>query len=107
MFVGWWWLYCTLFIVVYRSSLIAHLSVPGTANAIDSFEQMLDEGGWTWGYEPSYGSGWEWFKTNTNPIIKRIYEGMEVRIIMEFLALPDLKRMYQEMRERVMIFAST
>ncbi|MPC61756.1 hypothetical protein E2C01_055832 [Portunus trituberculatus] len=78
MFVGWWWLYCTLFIVVYRSSLIAHLSVPGTANAIDSFEQMLDEGGWTWGYEPSYGSGWEWFKTNTNPIIKRIYEGMEV-----------------------------
>ncbi|KAK8381627.1 hypothetical protein O3P69_018612 [Scylla paramamosain] len=50
----------------------------GTANAIDSFEQMLDEGGWTWGYEPSYGAGWEWFKTNTNPIIKRIYQGMEV-----------------------------
>lgn len=52
--------------------------MPGTSSTIDTFEQLLDADGWTWGYEPSYGAGWEWFKTNTNPVIKRIYEGMEV-----------------------------
>lgn len=79
MFVGWWWLYCTLVTVVYRSSLIAHLSVPGTSATIDTFEELLSTDGWTWGYEPSYGAGWEWFKMNTNPTIKHIYENMEVR----------------------------
>ncbi|KAK7069186.1 hypothetical protein SK128_001653, partial [Halocaridina rubra] len=81
IFIGWWWLYCILISAVYKSSLIAHLSVPGQSQAIDSFEQLLQATGWTWGYEPTYGSGWEWFKTNQNPTIKRIYEGME---IMEF-----------------------
>ncbi|KAK3850165.1 hypothetical protein Pcinc_043110 [Petrolisthes cinctipes] len=57
MFVGWWWVYCTLVTVVYRSSLIAHLSVPGTSTTIDSFQELLREEGWTWGYEPSYGAG--------------------------------------------------
>ncbi|KAG7166092.1 Glutamate receptor-like 54, partial [Homarus americanus] len=81
MFVGWWWLYCTIITVVYRSSLIAHLSVPGTSPAIDSFQQLVQEDGWSWGYEPSYGAGWEWFKRNTNPTIQTIFQGMEV---MEF-----------------------
>ncbi|XP_069999103.1 glutamate receptor ionotropic, kainate 4 isoform X2 [Penaeus vannamei] len=81
MFIGWWWLYCTLITVVYRGSLIAHLSVPSASPAIDSFSQLIEEPGWTWGYEPSYGAGWEWFKLNENPIIKTVFEGMEV---MEF-----------------------
>ncbi|XP_066970003.1 probable glutamate receptor [Macrobrachium rosenbergii] len=81
MFIGWWWLYCTLITVVYKSSLTSHLSVPGTSRAIDTFEELLREDRWTWGYEPSYGSGWEWFKNNENPTIKSIFQGMEV---MEF-----------------------
>ncbi|XP_042881113.1 glutamate receptor-like [Penaeus japonicus] len=81
MFIGWWWLYCTLITVVYRGSLIAHLSVPSASPAIDSFSQLVDEPGWTWGYEPSYGAGWEWFKLNENPTISKIFQGIE---IMEF-----------------------
>lgn len=78
MFIGWWWLYCTLITVVYRGALIAHLSVPSASPAIDSFSQLVEEPGWTWGYEPSYGAGWEWFKLNENPIINAIFQGMEV-----------------------------
>ncbi|XP_068238799.1 glutamate receptor ionotropic, kainate 3-like [Palaemon carinicauda] len=79
MFIGWWWVYCTLITVVYKSSLIAHLSVPGKSSAIDSFEQLLKMDGWTWGFENPHDAAWEWFKTNENPTIKRIYENMEIQ----------------------------
>ncbi|XP_064077499.1 probable glutamate receptor isoform X1 [Macrobrachium nipponense] len=79
LFVGWWWIYCTLIVTVYKSALIAHLSVPGKSSTIDSFEQLLHMDGWTWGFENPHDAAWEWFKTNENPTVKRIYEKMEIQ----------------------------
>ncbi|XP_076049358.1 putative glutamate receptor [Oratosquilla oratoria] len=78
MIIGWWWVYCMLITIVYKSALTSHLTIPGKSPTIDTYEQLLAQEGWTWGTEPSYGSGWEFFKTSTNPTIMAIFKGLEV-----------------------------
>ncbi|XP_071539546.1 uncharacterized protein [Panulirus ornatus] len=74
MLVGWWWVFCMLITSAYRSSLIAHLSVPDKSPTIDTLEQLLNQDGWTWGMEGTYGIGWEWFKESTLPTVQQIYQ---------------------------------
>ncbi|KAK7084338.1 hypothetical protein SK128_009898 [Halocaridina rubra] len=76
--LGLWWVFCILITVAYRSSLIAHLSVPGKSATIDTLEQLLQPNGWTWGMEETYGIGWEWFRKSTVPTVMNIYKHMEV-----------------------------
>ncbi|XP_076049357.1 uncharacterized protein LOC143030037 [Oratosquilla oratoria] len=80
MIIGWWWVYCMLVTIVYKSALTAHLTIPGKSPTIDSLEQLLEQDHWTWGFEPTYGSGWQYFKTSTNPTIKSIFEGFQVKV---------------------------
>ncbi|KAK3879215.1 hypothetical protein Pcinc_016209 [Petrolisthes cinctipes] len=84
MVLGWWWVYCMLLTIVYRSSLIAHLTVPGKSVSLESLEDLLEANkreSWTWGYEPLYGSGWEWLKINQSPTVKEIFDSI---LILDF-----------------------
>ncbi|XP_063605587.1 glutamate receptor ionotropic, delta-2-like [Penaeus indicus] len=79
MLIGWWWVYCMLITITYRSSLVAHLTVPGKSPTLDSLEDLLAahrKASWTWGFEPTYGSGWEWLKSNQNPTVKEIFNSI-------------------------------
>ncbi|XP_066952407.1 glutamate receptor ionotropic, kainate 4-like [Macrobrachium rosenbergii] len=81
MLIGWWWLYCMQVTIMYRSSLIAHLTVPGKSPELNSLDDLLEANKrekWTWGFEPTYGSGWEWLKLNENPTVREIFKGIEV-----------------------------
>ena len=67
--------------ITYKSSLIAHLSIPGKSPTLETLAQVVKArgDGWTLGYEDTYGSGWEWLATNTNPTVKQAYEMVQVR----------------------------
>lgn len=70
-----------LITITYRSSLVAHLTVPGKSPTLDSLEDLLAahrKASWTWGFEPTYGSGWEWLKSNQNPTVKEIFNSIMV-----------------------------
>ncbi|XP_050714953.1 glutamate receptor ionotropic, kainate glr-3-like isoform X2 [Eriocheir sinensis] len=89
MVVGWWWVYCMLLTIVYRSSLIAHLTVPGQSPTLESLADLLKANRrerWTWGYEPTYGSGWEWLKINENPTVRTVFKSLMVVDLDEQLA---------------------
>lgn len=64
---------------IYRSYLIAHLSVPITPAPIDNLGQLLALRGATWGIEPGFGLGWDWFKLNTNAKVQDMFKKLEVR----------------------------
>ena len=81
MMIGWWWIYCLIITVTYKSSLIAHLTFPGKSATINTFEDLIKAAGWTWGFEPSYGGGWDWLKYNSNPTINEVFEKLEVGYI--------------------------
>ncbi|XP_064098630.1 probable glutamate receptor [Macrobrachium nipponense] len=67
----------------------------GLTKAIDSLEEMLRDPGWTWGYADTHSGTYDLFKKSDNPVIKRVFEGMQqaerilkekhVLIIKEFL----------------------
>ncbi|XP_042871989.1 ionotropic receptor 21a-like [Penaeus japonicus] len=89
MLIGWWWVYCMLITITYRSSLVAHLTVPGKSPTLDSLEDLLAahrKTSWTWGFEPTYGSGWEWLKSNENPTVKEIFNSIMVLDLNEQLS---------------------
>ncbi|XP_071534212.1 glutamate receptor 1-like [Panulirus ornatus] len=85
MLVGWWWVFCMLVTAVYRSSLIAHLTVPTTSQPIDHLDQLLALPGATWGIEPGYGLGWDWFKLNSNPRVQEMFRTLQVLSLEEQL----------------------
>ncbi|XP_064121693.1 glutamate receptor ionotropic, kainate 1-like [Macrobrachium nipponense] len=73
MFLGWWMMFTMLVLTVYKSSLIAHLSVPVTPSPIDTIPQLLKVEGATWGMEPGTGLGWDYFKNNDNADVKGMF----------------------------------
>ncbi|XP_068230605.1 probable glutamate receptor isoform X1 [Palaemon carinicauda] len=79
MILAFWWIYCLLMNVTYKSSLIAHLSVPGKSKAIDSFDEMLRDPGWTWGYADTHSGTYDLFRKSDNPVIHQVFEGMEIQ----------------------------
>ncbi|XP_066949332.1 uncharacterized protein [Macrobrachium rosenbergii] len=78
MFLGWWMMFTMLVLTVYKSSLTAHLSVPVTPPPIDTIQQLLKVEGATWGMEPGYGLGWEYFKNNDNPDVRGMFKELLV-----------------------------
>ncbi|XP_064096267.1 uncharacterized protein LOC135208055 [Macrobrachium nipponense] len=67
-------MFSILITMAYRSSLIAHLSVPEKSPTIDTLEQLLQADRYTWGMEETYGIGWEWFKESTIPTVQKVNE---------------------------------
>ncbi|KAK8406090.1 hypothetical protein O3P69_007067 [Scylla paramamosain] len=78
MLVGWWLLFGLLTAATYRSSLIAHLSVPAMSAPVDTFEELIGRAGWSWGLEPTYGAEWEWFRGSASPTIRKVFQGIQV-----------------------------
>ncbi|XP_068240190.1 glutamate receptor ionotropic, kainate 2-like [Palaemon carinicauda] len=76
--MGWWMMFSMLMLSLYKSSLIAHLSVPITPSPIDTVEQLLQVEGATWGMEPGTGLGWDWFKNNDNPNVQKMFKTLEL-----------------------------
>lgn len=76
--VGFLLLYTLVINSAYRSSLIAHLTVQGFPPPIDSFDDLLEQGGWTWGSQPLFGTFFVFFNQSSDPVVQRIYAGMEV-----------------------------
>ncbi|KAG7162405.1 Glutamate receptor 4-like 3, partial [Homarus americanus] len=85
--VGWWLVFCLVISTGYRSSLMAHLTVQGISDTLDTFQDLLDQDGWRWSTEPWQFSGatLEYFSKNTDPVVKKINDAMEVYVIKESL----------------------
>ncbi|XP_069981325.1 glutamate receptor ionotropic, delta-1 isoform X2 [Penaeus vannamei] len=90
--VGFLLLYTLVINSAYRSSLIAHLTVQGFPPPIDSFDDLLEQGGWTWGSQPLFGTFFVFFNQSSDPVVQRIYAGMEVASMDEHLAKIPKKR---------------
>ncbi|XP_063854606.1 uncharacterized protein LOC135096778 [Scylla paramamosain] len=63
---------------MYRGSLIAHLTAPRNPSPLNTLAQLRAVGGATWGLEGGYGVGWDWFKFNSNPEVKKMFSVMQV-----------------------------
>ncbi|XP_050707983.1 probable glutamate receptor [Eriocheir sinensis] len=75
---GWWWVGVVVLTAMYRGSLIAHLTAPGNTAPLNTLAQLRGVRGATWGLEGGYGVGWDWFKFNINPDVRKMFEAMQV-----------------------------
>ncbi|XP_045586021.2 ionotropic receptor 21a-like [Procambarus clarkii] len=78
MVVGIWWVFCLVITTMYRSSLVAYLSVPINSAPLDTIDQLLAHPDATWGMEPGFGLGWDWFKFNTNPKVQMVFRKLKI-----------------------------
>ncbi|XP_071525486.1 glutamate receptor ionotropic, delta-1-like [Panulirus ornatus] len=80
--VAWWLLFCLIISTGFRSSLIAHLTVQGTTEPLDSFEDLLKQDDWQWAIEPWLykGATLEYFSKHTSAVVQKISREMEVLI---------------------------
>nr|XP_053641787.1 uncharacterized protein LOC128695309 [Cherax quadricarinatus] len=78
--VGFWLLFCLVITTGYNSSLIAHLSVQGKSKTIEGFRDLVERDNWKWGSEGWFMTGvpLEYFSKHTDPMVKKIYEDMEL-----------------------------
>ncbi|XP_071524235.1 glutamate receptor ionotropic, delta-1-like [Panulirus ornatus] len=80
MVVGWWLVFCLVIDTAYRSSLIAHMTVLGKSQPIETFEDVVKQDGWKWGTEPWLLKGvpYDYFSKHTDPVVKQLFKSMEV-----------------------------
>ncbi|KAK3893068.1 hypothetical protein Pcinc_003113 [Petrolisthes cinctipes] len=80
MLVGWWLVVCLIFDTGFRSSLIAHLTVQGKSPTLDTFQDIVERDNWEWCTEPWLyrGAALEYYAKHTDPVVKKIYLGMQV-----------------------------
>lgn len=93
-------MFCVVIGTGYRSSLISHLTVKGKSRTLETFQDLLEQKEWKWGTERWVLSGnpLEYFSKNTDPVVKQIYDKIEVsphHVFSEFSILCDfLKKIY-------------
>lgn len=80
MLVGFWLVACLIFTTGFKSSLIAHLTVQGKAQAIKSLEDLIAQPSWEWGTEAWLLKGipLEYFSKHTDPVVMEVYRRTEV-----------------------------
>nr|XP_045588933.1 glutamate receptor-like [Procambarus clarkii] len=83
MWVLCWSVFSLLALSMYRSSLVAYLSVPQMSVPVDSIQQLVSQKGWTWGIEPGYGLGWEWLRYSNNTDVKKVFTKLEILSLKE------------------------
>ncbi|XP_071545485.1 glutamate receptor 1-like [Panulirus ornatus] len=85
--VGWWLVYCEVIGTGYRSSLISHLTVQGKSRPLETFEDLVSQDGWNWGFEPWLLTGAivDYFATHTDPVILQVFEEREEMAVKEAL----------------------
>ncbi|XP_071526275.1 glutamate receptor ionotropic, delta-1-like [Panulirus ornatus] len=87
VFVGWWLLFSLVIDTAYRSALIAHLSVQSKELPINTFDDLLNRQGWSWGSRPLQGTDFLYFNQTTDPIVREIYKNMPAYEIPEGMRL--------------------
>ncbi|XP_042242547.1 probable glutamate receptor isoform X1 [Homarus americanus] len=76
--VGWWLLSCVIITTAYRSSLIAHLSVQSKYPPINTFQDLLNLDGWSWGSTDLQGTFFLYFNESSDPDLQAILRGIEI-----------------------------
>lgn len=80
MLVGWWLVFCFIVSTGFKSSLIAHLTVKGKTQPVDTLRDLVEADGWRWAMEPlllKLAPG-KFFSQATDPITMEINSRMEV-----------------------------
>ncbi|KAG7162304.1 Glutamate receptor U1-like 5, partial [Homarus americanus] len=75
--MGWWLLTCVIITAAYRSSLVAHLSVQSKYPPINTFQDLLNRDGWSWGIYELVGTNFLYFNGSSDPDIQGIYQHMK------------------------------
>ncbi|XP_071539786.1 glutamate receptor-like [Panulirus ornatus] len=78
VFVGWWLLSCLIISTAYRSSLVAHLSVQSKYLPINTFQDLLNHEGWSWGGFPLRGTTFLFFNQSTDAVIQEVYKNLQI-----------------------------
>lgn len=80
MLVGSWLIFTVIVWAAYRSSLATYLTVQGTFPPVNSFEDLLDQEGWTWGTWVYAVILRKFLESNPDPVLHRIGQDLQVRI---------------------------
>ncbi|XP_066978909.1 glutamate receptor ionotropic, kainate glr-3-like [Macrobrachium rosenbergii] len=80
MLLGWWLVAALVISTVYRSALVAFLSVQSKTEPIDSFQDLVSRGSWRWGVHDFVMSGQvRLFLENSNDTaVKHFYKHAEM-----------------------------
>ncbi|XP_068242525.1 glutamate receptor-like [Palaemon carinicauda] len=86
--LGMWLLSCLIITTVFRSSLVALLSVQSKTKPIDSFKDLISLNlDWTWGFDDAMLRGQPklYFTNDKDPVIKEVYRRSESITVAEGL----------------------
>ncbi|XP_063600694.1 probable glutamate receptor [Penaeus indicus] len=73
-----WLTYCLVMATAYRSSLVAHLTVQAKSAAINAFEDLLDNPGWSWGIMDDGGAISSLMMSSSDPLFRELGARMEL-----------------------------
>ncbi|XP_071535567.1 probable glutamate receptor [Panulirus ornatus] len=76
--VGSWLLSCVIIGTGYRSSLVAHLSVQSKSLPINTFQDLLNREGWSWGRWNFGGTTLLYFSESSDPVLREIEKDIPV-----------------------------
>nr|XP_045593090.1 glutamate receptor ionotropic, delta-2-like [Procambarus clarkii] len=80
MLVGWWLVFCLIVTTGFTSSLVAHLTVQGRSRPLETFQDLVNQPGWTWG-TPQWvlsEAVVDYFIKHPNPAVNEVYHKMEI-----------------------------
>ncbi|XP_068242527.1 glutamate receptor 1-like [Palaemon carinicauda] len=85
--VGWWLIASLVISTGFRSSLVANLSVPGKTKPIDSYEDLVSQTNWRWGFHDTLLTGQVriYFENSKDIAMRKIYDNAEAISIEEGL----------------------
>ncbi|XP_068220949.1 uncharacterized protein [Palaemon carinicauda] len=79
MMVGWWLVASLLISTGFRSSLVAHITVPGKTKPLNSFTDMIKRPNYRWGIDSRvHGFAISIFGNNPDPVVQYVGKSLEV-----------------------------
>ncbi|KAK7074315.1 hypothetical protein SK128_025053 [Halocaridina rubra] len=85
MLICWLWIFTFIVSSAYKSSLIAHLTIPTFPPPINSFEDLVHSSGITWGSEPLYGTEVIFFNSSLDPAMREFYSKLQFGTLEEHM----------------------
>ena len=79
--LSFWSIFCILLMTTYKSSLTAHLSFPSQGLTLDTLEDLAKKPDYSFGYEPTYGSGYQWLISSENPVVQNAAQRVQVKMV--------------------------
>ncbi|XP_064088201.1 ionotropic receptor 21a-like [Macrobrachium nipponense] len=72
------WIFSFIVTSAYKSSLIAHLTIPVFPPPINSFQDLLDSDGVTWGSDVLEGAEFMYFNCSLDPVVREFRSRSEI-----------------------------